>query len=327
MIVFGALGCRQPAGPTGGLKVGIVYDKGGLGDKSFNDSADRGVEKAKKELGVDVVKIESKDVKDYESNLRELADNGCSLVFAIGFNMVEAVNTVAKEFPNTKFAIVDAEVDAPNVRSLKFKEEEGSYLVGYLAGLMTKTNKIGFIGGMNIDLIKKFEFGYKAGAEAANPKIQFVPSKYTGDWDNIDDAKVAANFMYNSGADIIYHAAGRAGLGVIRAAADNDKFAIGVDSDQDGEEPGHVLTSMIKHVDVAVYDTIKELDDNDFKSGVRVFDLASGGVGISDLQYTKDLIGKEKLDKLAAAQKQIVDGDVKVPSTEAEWQASHPASG
>jgi basic membrane protein A len=297
----------------GAVKVGIVYDKGGLGDKSFNDSAHRGIEKAESELGVEVIAVESKVEKDYEANMRELADKGCSLVFAIGFNMVKACETVAKEFPGTKFAIVDGFVEQPNTRSLNFKEEQGSFLVGYLAGLMTKTGKIGFVGGQNNELIHKFEYGYYAGAVSARPDVQILPSKYTDDWDNIDVAKVSASFLYDGGADIVYHAAGRAGLGVIRAAKEKGRLAIGVDSDQDDIEPGSVLTSMIKRVDVSVFSTIKDLVDGKFTPGVVVYDLKSEGVGTSEFKNTKDAIGAENLAKLDEVRKKIVDGEIVVP--------------
>jgi basic membrane protein A len=321
-------GCSQgKEAPTGDkpLKVGIVYDKGGLGDKSFNDSAARGIEKAKVELGIEVVQIESMEVGDYESNLREVADKGCDLVFAIGFNMEKGCDTVAKEFPGVKFAIVDGTVEQPNTRSLHFKEEEGSYLVGYLAGLMTKTNKIGFVGGQVSDLIKKFEYGYLAGATAANPRVVMLPSKYTGDWDNIDVGKANASVLYGSGADIVYHAAGRAGLGVLREAAQRKKYAIGVDSDQDGVEPGFVLTSMIKRVDFAVFETISDLANDKFTAGAVTHDLASGGIGYSDLTYTREAIGEENIAKLEAVKQQIIDGAIKVPTTQEEWEAMKPA--
>lgn len=334
--VLALVGCGPSSsageGPGGqkALKVAIVYDKGGLGDKSFNDSAARGMARAKTELGVETMEIESKDVKDYESNLREVADKGCDLVIAVGINMQKAVETVAVEFPDTKFAIVDAAVELPNVRSLLFKEEEGSFLVGYLAGLMTKTGKIGFIGGMDIPLIKKFEYGYLAGAKLANPSVEMVAPLYTGDWDNIDTAKSSAGIIYSKGADIIYHAAGRAGLGVIRAAKEKGKFAIGVDSDQDDVEPGSVLTSMIKRVDVAVFQTISDLKDGRFTAGSEIYDLKSDGVGYSPLTYTKDIIGADNVAKVEVVKKQIIDGLLLVPASEDEYrklQAATPGAG
>lgn len=300
------------------IKVGIVYDNGGLGDKSFNDSAARGIEKAKKELGAEVIQIESKDVKDYESNLREVANQGCQLVIAVGINMTSDLTVVAKEFPETKFAIVDGDIDLANVRSLKFKEEEGSFLVGYLAGLMTKTGKVGFVGGMDLPSIRKFKVGFEAGAEEANNQVVLLPPKFTGDWVSIDDAKVAANLLFSQGADIVYHAAGRAGLGVIRSAADNKKFAIGVDSDQDAEEPGFVLTSMIKGVDNSVFDTINAVSTGTFQAGEKVYDLASGGVGMSELKHTRQLIGNANIEKVDAIYTKIKNHEIFIPATEKE---------
>ena len=318
--VFGLIGLIRCGPGVEAPDVGIVYDSGGLEDRSFNDSAHRGMQRAEKELGITYVKIESKQEKDYESNLRELADLGAGLVIAVGINMQTALEAVAKEFPDTKFAIIDANVELDNVRALLFKEEEGSFLVGYLAGLMTKTGKIGFVGGMEIDLIRKFYYGYLAGATMANPNVEMLPTKYTGDWNNIDKAKVAANFLFSEGADIVYHAAGRAGLGVIRAADENDKWAIGVDSDQDGEAEGNVLTSMIKRVDEAVFQSIKDLQDGEFTSGPVVYDLSVNGVGISELKFTRDIIGEEKLQMLDDVKQKIIQGSVKVPNSAAMWR-------
>ncbi len=302
------------------VKVGIVYDNGGLGDKSFNDSASRGIEKAKTTLGAEVVQIESKDAKDYESNLREVAAQGCDIVFAVGINMQNDTVAVAKEFPKTKFAIVDASIDLPNVRSLLFKEEEGSYLAGYLAGLMTKTNMIGFVGGEDIPLIRKFETGYRAGAEEANHAVILMAPKFTGNWNNIDDASVAADLLFGQGADIVYHAAGRAGLGVIRSAAKHKKYAIGVDSDQDYLEPGHVLTSMVKRVDVAVFETVQDVIKGSFVGGEKVYDLAGGGVGLSEFKFTKDSIGAANLAKLDEVRGLIVSKAIRVPANMAEYK-------
>lgn len=304
------------------LVVGIVFDSGGRGDKSFNDSAWAGIERAQKELGIDTPKaVESKSEKDYEPNLTALAEEKCDVIFAIGINMKSALEKVAPNFPDVKFAIVDAPVTGPNVRSLLFREEEGSFLAGYLAGLVTKTNKLGFVGGMQIPLIVKFASGYTAGAKTANPAVQVLPEKYTGSWDNIDVGKVAANTLYNSGADIVYHAAGRAGLGVIGAAKENKKLAIGVDSDQDGIEPGFVLTSMIKRVDESVFSTIKDVKEGNYSAGEKVYDLKAGGVGLSPLTHTKDKVGDENLAKVDAIAEKIKSGELKVPTNKGELAA------
>ncbi|ARU40790.1 hypothetical protein CCB80_06400 [Armatimonadetes bacterium Uphvl-Ar1] len=315
-----ATGDTKPAeGKT--ISVGIVFDSGGLGDKSFNDSAWRGIQKAETEFGIKVSKVESKEEKDYETNLAAMADDGNDLVIAVGLNQGKALEKVAPMYPDTKFAIVDGTVEAPNVRMLKFKEEEGSYLVGFLAGKMTKTAKVGFVGGQELDLIKKFEYGFAAGVKAANPQAELLPAKYIGSWDNIDEAKIAANVLFDSGADIVYHAAGRAGLGVIRAAKDRNLFAIGVDSDQDGEAPGNVLTSMIKNVDEAVYSTIKDMVDGKFEAGEKIYDVAQNGVGISELTHTRDKVGPDLLAEIMAVKQAIADGTTKVPATKAEFDA------
>lgn len=310
------------------ITVGVVFDSGGLGDKSFNDSAWAGVQRAVTDFGVVEKHVESKSVKDIETNLQTLADQGCDIVFAIGINQKDSLEKVAAQYPDTKFGIVDAVPNADlglkNVRAMLFKEEEGSFLAGYLAGLMTKTNKLGFVGGMEIDLIKKFYAGYAAGAKTANPAIEILPAKYTGDWNNVDLAKAAANLLFDSGADVVYHAAGRAGLGVLDAAKEKGKWGIGVDGDQDGVAEGSVLTSMIKHVDEAVYSTIKDVQEGKFSTGEVVYDLKVGGVGLSPMQYTKDKVGEDKLKKVDEIKQKIVSGEIKVPSTIAELESFKP---
>ncbi|MCO5295469.1 MAG: BMP family ABC transporter substrate-binding protein [Fimbriimonadaceae bacterium] len=302
------------------LVVGIVFDSGGRGDKSFNDSAWAGVERAQKDFGILERSVESKSEKDYEPNLEALAEQGADLVVGVGINMKAAMEKVAPKFKNTKFAIVDASVAADNVRSLLFKEEEGSFLAGYLAGLMTKTKKLGFVGGMELPLIKKFQAGYEAGAKTADKGVEVLPAKYTGSWDNVDYAKVAALSLINAGADIVYHAAGRAGLGVISAAKEKGVYAIGVDSDQDDIAEGSVLTSMIKRVDEAVYQTIKDLRDGAFTPGDKIYDLKAGGVGLSEMRFTKEAIGPEKLAQVQAISDKIASGELKVPSSAEELQ-------
>lgn len=297
------------------LKVGMVFDSGGRGDKSFNDSAYAGLEKAKSDLGIEIRTVDSKFEKDYETNISTLAEQGEDLVIAVGLSQAKALETVAPKFPKVKFAIVDSEVKAPNVRSLLFSEEEGSYLAGYLAGLVTKTNKIGFVGGKEIPLIKKFEAGYIAGAKAANPKITILPSVYTNSWDDTNLGKQSAMVLFSGGADIVYHASGRCGVGVIAAAREAGKFAIGVDSDQDDLAPGTVLTSMIKRVDESVFATIKDVIDAKFEGGEKRYDLKSNGVGLTDFKNTKDKIGAENIKKLEAIKADIASGKIKVPST------------
>lgn len=307
------------------LKIGLVFDSGGRGDKSFNDSAYRGLERAVKELGIEEKTVDSAKEADYEGNIDALAEQGVDLIFAVGISMQKALSVIAPKYPNMKFAIIDAPVDSPNVRSLVFKEEEGSFLAGYLAGLMTKTNKLGFVGGMQIPLIMKFQAGYEAGAKSANPAVEVLPAKYTGDWTNQDLGKQSAKTLFGQGADIVYHASGRCGLGVIDAAREEGKFAIGVDSDQDYIAEGSVLTSMIKRVDESVFQTIKDLHDGKWDTGTKVYDLKSNGVGLSDMTFTKDKVGAENLKKVDEMRAKIVSGELKVPAT-AEELATYLAS-
>ncbi|HSI73645.1 MAG TPA: BMP family ABC transporter substrate-binding protein [Fimbriimonas sp.] len=306
----------KPAGKE--LKVGVVFDSGGRGDKSFNDSAWAGIEKAQREFNLTVATVDSKAAKDYEANLSGLADKGMDLIFAVGITQQDALKAVAPRYPNVKFAIIDGEVDGPNVRNLKFKEEQGSFLAGYLAGLMTKTNKIGFVGGMNIPLIEKFQAGYIAGAKAANPAVVALPGKFTESWDDVTLGEAAARTLLDGGADIVYAAAGRAGIGVINAAADAKKYVIGVDSDQDYLKPGFVLTSMVKRVDVSVYETIKDLNAGTFSTGTKEYTLADNGVGLSEMKFTKDLIGADKLAKVEEEKKKLLEGSVAVPTRMSE---------
>jgi basic membrane protein A len=303
------------------LTVGVVFDSGGIGDKSFNDSANAGLERAKSELGVNTKTVSSQSEKDYQTNLDALASSGCKLVIAVGLSQGKALAAVAKDYPNVHFAIVDGSVEAPNVRMLDFAEEQGSFLAGYVAGAVSKTHTVGFVGGMELDLIKKFYTGFAAGALTANPSTNVLPPKYVGDWDNQDVAKANALQLFGSNADVVYHAAGRAGGGVITAAKEQGKFAVGVDSDQDSLAPGHVLTSMIKHVDEAVFQTIKDEVDGKFAAGQKVYDLASNGVGLSKMKYTKDLLDAKTKAALDDIKRKIIAGTIKVPATLDELKA------
>lgn len=301
------------------LKVGVVFDSGGRGDKSFNDSAWAGIEHAKADFHIEETSLQSPSPAVYEGNLTKLADAGMDLVIAVGLGQGPALQKVAAKFPNTKFASVDGEVNATNVRMLKFKEEQGSFLAGFLAGRVTKTKKLGFVGGMPIDLIRKFQYGFEAGAKLADPSVQILPAKFTNDWNNADVGKASAAVLYAGGADIVYHAAGRAGLGVFTAAKEANKFAIGVDSNQDYIQKGLILTSMVKRVDEAVYQTIKDFVDGKFTAGAKVYDVASGGVGLTDFEFTKQIVGEQTIKELKDIEAKIASGEIKVPATEAEY--------
>ncbi|MBX3096133.1 MAG: BMP family ABC transporter substrate-binding protein [Fimbriimonadaceae bacterium] len=317
----------QPTGnagtaePKADILVGIVFDKGGRGDQSFNDSAFRGIQRAEKELGITMKAVDSKTDADYETNIRAMAEAEADLVIGVGYAMKNAIDDVAKEFPDTKFALVDSVSDLPNVRSVLFKEEEGSFLAGYLAAKVSKTKKVGFVGGKDGELIRKFYAGYAAGVKYANAGVEVLPPKFTDDWDNQDIAKAAANVLYGNGADIVYHAAGRAGLGVIAAAKDKNLLAIGVDSNQDHIAKGNVLTSMIKRVDESVFQTIQDVQGGTFTPGIKVYDLAGGGVGLSEFEFTQEMVTPDMQKGLDEIEKLIVNGTLKIPATDADLAA------
>lgn len=332
MLLSGALallaaGCAGPAdqggsAPSGSLKVGLVFDVGGRGDKSFNDAAYAGLERAQRDLGIEFVTMETGEGTDREAALRQLAAGGQQLVFGVGFLFSDDIRRLAEEFPDVKFACVDYTVQEgetlpPNLVALKFREEEGSYLVGALAGLMTETGTVGFVGGMEIPLIKKFEAGYRAGVMAVRPDAR-VLVKYAGTTGNAfkdpTKGKELALAEYHDGADIIFHASGSTGLGVFEAARELDKLAIGVDADQWDEAPRYVLTSMIKRVDNAVYDTILEVSQGGWSGGVHVFGLADDGVGWVYDANNRGMIPdpvKAQVDTLEA---RIERGAIEVPA-------------
>ena len=292
------------------LKVGIVLSIGGLGDKSFNDSAYRGLENAKKDLGIEFKYVEA--ASPSEGYLREYAEAGYDLVIATGFLMKDATEKVAKDFPDVKFALIDEVSTLPNVSSLVFAEDQGSFLVGALAAMMSKTGSVGFVGGMEIPLIQKFQKGYEMGAKYVNPNIK-LGSLYTSGSNPFNDpvrGKENALSLIKQGADVVYHAAGGTGIGVIEAAKEAKVFAIGVDSNQDGIAQGTVLTSMMKYVDVAVYNAVKAVKEGTFKGGEQRFGVKEGGVGTTEFEFTKDAIGADNLAKLEAIKKDIIDGKI-----------------
>jgi basic membrane protein A len=316
--------------PGEGIMVGMAYDIGGRGDKSFNDSAAAGLDRAIAELGVEANELEpTGGGENREENLRLLAEAGHQLVFAIGFAFADGVAAAAADFPDTNFAIVDSVVDLPNVASLVFAEHEGSALVGAAAALKTQTNKIGFVGGVaGLGLIEKFEAGYVAGAKEVNPDVEVIVQYLTEfpDFAGFTDpakGKEAALAMYEEGADVVYHAAGGSGAGVFEAAKETSEsagskvWAIGVDSDQyltAGEDvQEYILTSMLKRVDTAVFSTINNFVTGGQQSGVVVLNLGADGVGYSTSGgFVDDIV-----DQLEDLRARIVTGDFVVPEAPA----------
>ncbi|MBC2855712.1 BMP family ABC transporter substrate-binding protein [Cetobacterium sp. 2A] len=294
------------------VRVGLVLSTGGLGDKSFNDSAYRGLEKAKKELGIEFKFVEPASPAEDEEFLREYADADYDLIIGTGFLMTDALKSVANDYPDKKFAIIDDVVELPNVRSLNFKDQEGSFLMGALAAMMSKTGTVGFVGGMESSLIKRFESGYEQGAKYINPNIK-VLSVYTTGTNPFNDpvrGKENAISEINQGADVVYHAAGGTGMGVIDAAKEKGVYAIGVDSNQDEVAPGVVLTSMLKNVDVAVYNAVKDIQENKFTTGNVIYGIAENGVGTTEFEFTREIIGEDNLKKLEDIKTKISDKSI-----------------
>ena len=293
----------------------VVFDMGGKFDKSFNEAAYTGAERFKKETGIAYRDFEVTHETQREQAQRNMARRGAQIVVGIGFAQASGIEKVAREFPKTKFVIIDGVVDLPNVQSIVFKEHEGSFLVGMAAAMASKTGKIGFVGGMDIPLIRKFALGYEEGAKYVNPKIEIFQNM-TGTtpaaWNDPTRGGELARSQFDRGADVVYAAAGATGLGVLQAAKDNRKLAIGVDSNQNHIHPGTVLTSMIKRVDLAVYDALKTAKAGTWKPGRRAIGVADNGVGYSLDQHNRGLITADMERRLTQARADIVAGNIKV---------------
>ncbi|MBC00021.1 MAG: BMP family ABC transporter substrate-binding protein [Rhodobacteraceae bacterium] len=293
----------------------VVYDLGGKFDKSFNEAAYTGAERFKAETGIEYRDFEIQNDSQREQALRNFARRGANPVVAIGFSHANALEKVAKEFPDTKFAIVDMVVELPNVRSILFKEQEGSYIVGKLAAMASETGKVGFVGGMDIPLIQKFACGYKQGVLETNADAE-VFQNMTGTtgaaWNDPVKGGELAQSQMDRGADVIYHAAGGTGLGVLQAVADAGKLGIGVDSNQNALHPGQVLTSMLKRVDVAVETAFKDARDGNWTSGFYTLGLEEGGVDWALDEHNEALITDEMKEAVAQARADIISGKIEV---------------
>lgn len=313
-------------GGSSPLRLAMVTDVGGLGDKSFNDAAYAGLQAAKTKLGAEIDVLQSKSAADYQPNLTTLADEDYDEIFAIGFLMHKDLESIAHIYPRRRFAIVDAIVDQANVTSITFREQDGSFLAGALAAMMTKTKTIGFLGGVDIPLLRKFEAGFTAGAHEVDPNVKVV-DRYVGSFEDVASGKELAGVMYDGGADIIYIAAGKSGLGAIDAVRSRaNAFAIGVDSNQDALAPGKILTSVIKRIDVAVLRVAEESQSLKQTSGTIELGLKDDGVGLTDFKYTRTAIGPARLARLATIREAIIAGKISPPKTRAELAAFHPVA-
>ncbi len=288
----------------------VIFDMGGKFDKSFNEAAYRGVERWKAETGKNYLEFEISNDTQRAQAIRRMAERGASPIISVGFAQASALQQVAKDFPKTKFVIIDEKVNLPNVQAVVFKEHEGSFLIGALAALTSKSGKVGFVGGMDIPLIRKFQCGYEQGAKAANPKID-IQANMTGTtataWNDPTRGGELAKAQFAKGVDVVFAAAGGTGVGVYQAAKDAGKLAIGVDSNQNHLQPGTMLSSMVKRVDVAVYNVLKE-----WKPGIQILGLAENGVEYAVDQHNAKLISPQIKAKVEAYKADIIAGKIKV---------------
>lgn len=327
LMIFGLAACggggdADNAGGGDGDKpyVVMITDTGGLGDGSFNDSAWAGFQRAEKDLGVKINYLESATADDYGPNIASAVEGGADLIVCVGFMMQEALTAAADQYPDQMFACIDATVDKPNVASLTFNEQEGSFLAGVAAALTTKTNTVGFVGGMQQPTIEKFQYGYEAGVKAVDPSMKVLVN-YTQSFGDSALGKENALSQFSQGADVVYHAAGGCGIGVIDAAKEKGLWAIGVDQDQSSLDPEHVLCSMVKRVDNAAYMVIESLVNNKFEATAHVYTLAEQGVDLSDEagNLTEDVKGV-----VAQWTEQIVNGTFEVPYDKAMLDSFTP---
>jgi basic membrane protein A and related proteins len=294
----------------------VIYDLGGKFDKSFNEAAFNGAEAWKAETGGNYLDLELQNDAQREQALRRFASQGANPIVMAGFSWESALTAVSQEFPDTNFVVIDTVVDQPNVQSIMFDEHTGSFLVGALAALKSETGKVGFVGGMDVPLIHRFYCGYAYGARAVNPEAQLTEN-YTGTtpaaWNDPVTAGELAKAQFDSGVDVVFAAAGGSGLGVLQAAKDAGKFAIGVDSNQNYLQPGSVLTSMVKRVDNAVYTAFKEAgDDATFKPGRIDLGLADGGVDYAVDEHNEALLTPEMTAKIEELKAAVIAGEVEV---------------
>ena len=298
------------------IKPAVIYDMGGKFDKSFNESVYNGAQRFTKETGIKVMEFEVTNEAQREQGMRKMAQRGANVIVCVGFAQADACDKVAKEFPNTKFSIIDVGwLDNANMRQYVFNEHEGSFLVGALAAMASKTGKVGFVGGMDIPLIRKFACGYVQGAKAVNSKVE-VYQNMTGTtpaaWNDPAKGSELAKSQFDRGADVVYAAAGGTGAGVYQAAADSGMLAIGVDSNQNYMHPGTMLTSMLKRVDLATYETFMDVKSGNFTSGVKVLGLAEDGVGWALDEHNESLITDVMKSTINGLSDKVKSGSIKV---------------
>lgn len=299
-------------------KLGIVYDAGGKFDKSFNQSAYEGAERFKKETKIPYIEVQASSDTQAEQVLRGLARKKLDLIAAIGFSQTQAVQKVAQEFPNVRFVLIDGAAKGSNVNSVLFREEEGSYLVGVAAAIASKSKKIGFVGGMDIPLIRSFACGYAQGAKATNPKIETMQNMVgttSAAWNDPAKGGELARAQFDRGVDVVFAVAGGSGMGTLQTAKEKGKLGIGVDSNQNYLHPGTMLTSMVKHVDNAIYDSFMEMKNGTWKAGVTYKGLKENGVDWVVDKDNRALVTPDMEKRVNEAKANIINGKIKVNST------------
>lgn len=298
----------------------VVFDMGGKFDKSFNEGVWNGVKRFMDETGVEVMEFEVTNETQREQAITRMAQRGATLILGVGFAQADAIDKIAAEYPDKEFAIIDVYwLDRPNLRQYRFEEHEGSYLVGVAAAMASETSTVGFVGGMDVPLIRKFACGYVQGVKDTNPDatvLQNMTGTTPAAWNDPTRGAELARSQIDRGADVVYHAAGGTGLGVIRAVADEGKLAIGVDSDQYQVAPGSVLTSMLKRVDVAAYDTLMDAMNGEFTSGIVSLGLEEGGVDYVADENNAELMTEEIRAALEEAKAKIISGEIEVHNYE-----------
>jgi basic membrane protein A and related proteins len=308
VLAAGAVSAQEEFTPA------VIFDMGGKFDKSFNEAAYNGAEKFKAETGIDYLEFEVTNESQRDQALRRMAQRA-DIVVAVGFAFTTPLETIAAEFPDKKFVIIDSVVEQPNVQSVVFKEHEGSFLVGMAAALKSETGKVGFVGGMDIPLIRNFAHGYEQGVKHVNPDAEVIVN-YTGTtpaaWNDPGRGGELAIGQFGQGADVVYAAAGATGLGVLQAAADQGKYSIGVDSNQNHLHPGSVLTSMLKRVDVAVYDAFTSAKNGTWEPGVKTLGLKEQGVDYAVDENNREVLGPEIQAKIDEAKQAIIAGELEV---------------
>lgn len=313
-LASGISGCVAPT-PTARpvLTVGVILGSGGLGDRSFNDSAYAGLQEAQRRYGIRFRTVNYTSEEINLEELRRLLEHGYDLIIGIGFENAGYIQTLSQEYPGRKFAVVDAVVEGDNVASIVYREQEGDFLMGVLAAMLTQTQVVGFVGGADIDVMRRIESGFKQGAAYQDPNVQ-VLSQMAGTFSDSRLGKAVALEQYAAGADVIYNAAGRTGLGVIEAAAETGKLTIGTSGDQRYLAPGNVVGNRPKRVDMAVLTLVQELEEGRFQAGTRSLGLKEDGVGLGP--FDESLVTPTMLSRLQNLKQQIIAGDISIQVTE-----------